>query len=394
MKTVIRSLSTAEAAPIFSWLHSYSFRPTPPVADEKEFLERFSHTEGYTKLFVLYEDENPVATAAAGPMIQNVRGQLMDMAGVHDVMTHPSYRRKGYSFKLLKHLLTTLHEIGNGFSCLYPFRESFYERQGYANLPGMIKAEIDIQALQPLMKNTYQTQLELVEFIQQPERYYEFLNLYQEQTHGMALFKKKRPPDPAYHKAWLLFSKKDGRLDGLMVYNLQGSVPTELKFNINRFYPLSMDSHYHFLNWIAYHIDQTSEISIVLPSSSQPQTWFSDLRYKLGEYWISPMGRVLDIEKLNGLNVGEGSFSAQISDPTCPWNEGSWQFEGHSGKLAVTKIKQAEQRLTIQGLSALVYGNIPPSSFKFRGWGDIPADMGKNMLNLFPPAIPYLHEFF
>lgn len=106
------------------------------------------------------------------------------------------------------------------------------------------------------------------------------------------------------------------------------------------------------------------------------------------------MGRVLDIEKMNGINVGEGAFSVEILDPTCPWNEGSWKFEGQSGKLKVTKTKQAEHQLTIQGLSALVYGSLAPGSFRFRGWGAFPESMEKSMQSLFPPETPYLHEFF
>ena len=393
-ETTIKTLSAAEAAPIFNWLTAYAFMATPPIADEDKFAERISHTEGFTNFLALYEGDSPTACAAAGPMTQNIRGDLVDMTGVFMVASHPSHRRKGYSFRLLGALLQQMREKGHGFSCLYPFRESFYERMGYANLPGAFKAELNIHALQPLLKNTYRTKVELIEFIQQPERYYNFVQLFQKHTHGMATFKKNYPPDPTRHKAWLLLSELDGKPDGMLVYNLQGDSPTKFKFNATRFYTLSQDSRYHFLEWIARHIDQTNQVSILLPPFEQPSNWFSDLNVKLDSQGISPMGRVLDIEKMNGLNAGEGLFSAEIIDPVCPWNEGSWVFEGQNGKLNVTRSEQADYQLTIQGLSALVYGSIPPSSYRYRGWGDIPHNVETSMLSVFPPAIPHLHEFF
>jgi len=395
MDSTIRSLSAEEAAPVFNWLEGYAFLSSPPLPDSKPLAERLSHVEGYTNFLAFYEGDTPTACAASGPMTQNIRGTIVDMAGVFMVATHPQHRRKGHSFQLLTELLSQMRERGNGFSCLYPFRESFYERLGYANLPGMIKAEINIRALQPLLKQTYQSTLELVEFIQQPDAYYDCVRLLQQRTHGTATFKKQYPPDPNRHKAWVLTSHLNGKPDGMLVYTLKSDHgPTLLKMTVSRFYPFSADTRYHFLEWFARHIDQASEVTINLPPYEQPTTWFSDMQVSLGTQGLSPMGRVLDIEKMNGINVGEGTFSVEILDPTCPWNEGSWKFEGQSGKLKVTKTKQAGHQLTIQGLSALVYGSLAPGSFRYRGWGAFPESMEKSMQNLFPQKTPYLHESF
>ena len=394
MQTTIRSLSAEEAAPVFNWLTAYAFLSSPPIADEQPFAERLSHVEGYTNFLAFYEGDTPTSSAAAGPMTQNIRGAIVDMVGIFMVATPPPHRRKGHSFQLLTELLRQMRERGNGFSCLYPFRESFYERLGYTILPGMIKAEINIRALQPLLKQTYQSTLELVEFIQQPDAYYDCVQRFLQRTHGAATFKKQYPPDPDRHKAWVLTSHLNGQPDGMLVYSLKGDGPTQFTLTVSRFYPFSADTRYHFLEWIARHIDQANQVTINLPSYEQPTTWFSDMQVSLGTHGFSPMGRVLDIEKMNGLNVGEGAFSVEIIDPTCPWNEGSWRFEGQSGKLYVTKTKQAEHQLTIQGLSALVYGSLAPANFRFRGWGEFPESIEKSMQNLFPLETPYLHEFF
>ena len=179
-----------------------------------------------------------------------------------------------------------------------------------------------------------------------------------------------------------------------MVYKLDGDAPTLLKFNIFRFYYLSPATRYKFLQWIAHHIDQTSEVSVTLPPYERPQTWLSDLEINLSARRISPMGRVLDIEKLNGLQVGDGQFTAKVTDPTCPWNEGIWQFESQGKELSISKADKADCALNIQGISSLVFGNNPPGEFTYRGWGEIPAEVQKEMTSLFPPAIPHLHEYF
>jgi predicted acetyltransferase len=103
---------------------------------------------------------------------------------------------------------------------------------------------------------------------------------------------------------------------------------------------------------------------------------------------------VLDIEKIGGMNVGEGSFSAQIIDPLCPWNEGTWKFESNDGKLEVRNTSKAECQLTVQGLTALIAGAHDPQDFPLRGWGDPKPALQTRMRTMFPNANPFMHENF
>ena len=57
------------------------------------------------------------------------------MGGVADVSTHPKARRKGYIRQLMRFIYEQLKNQGYVLSCLYPFRESFYERLGYVTFP-------------------------------------------------------------------------------------------------------------------------------------------------------------------------------------------------------------------------------------------------------------------
>ena len=110
--------------------------------------------------------------------------------------------------------------------------------------------------------------------------------------------------------------------------------------------------------------------------------------------FLSPMGRVLDVAKIGGVQTGPGCFSAHIADPLCPWNEGIWQFETRDGMLQVSPTDEADCDLSIHALAALVYGANDPDSFAIRGWGSPSPPVQETMRTMFPPQAPYLHEFF
>ncbi len=393
-KTSIRQLSIEEAAPTFSWLTSYCFHNSPPPVTPESFLERFKFNEATTRYMAAYDGDTAVASAAAGQFTQNLRGALMPMSGIFMVATHPAARRKHFSASLLAALLKAERENGQPLSCLYPFRESFYERLGYANLPINIQARINIRSLLPLQKQGYGDQLEFCEFVNDPEPYRGFLREYRQHTHGMAMFNSIRPPDPNSNNAWIAISRTNGKADGCLVYRMQGEKPTQFKMDVIRFYYLNPAARYHFLGWISRHIDQTSEVLITLPAFEQPNTWYNDLEVSLSHNFFAPMCRVLDVAGLAGIPVGSGGFSARVSDPICPWNEGVWQFESQDGKLAINPAKAADCSLSIQGLSSLVYGVEQPASYAHRGWGDPSPEVAGRMLDLFPPKTPHLHEFF
>jgi len=62
--------------------------------------------------------------------------------------------------------------------------------------------------------------------------------------------------------------------------------------------------------------------------------------------------------------------------------------------LTVSPAKTADCQLTIQGLSALVYGVSDPEDFALRGWGDPSPALIDTLRMIFPPRLPYLHEFY
>lgn len=392
-KTTIRQLTDhQEILEAFNLLSSYAFRPSPPVISTEDNLKTIEERKNVV-YFALYEDGQSVSTVAATPMAQNVRGKLFPMSGIFDVITHPAARRKGYSRQTMQAILKAEREAGKIVTCLYPFRESFYERMGYVSFPQPMVLKFNTADLAPLLKKDLPGKVEFGLATENFEAYLDYMHACRERTHGLGMFDHPTPPPPG-RDSWIAQAKVDGQTVGVMVYRITGEQVTKFRFFAPRFYTHKVEGRYLLLNWIARHIDQASHAEIWLPAYETPNLWFPDMNAEFERAWIPGMGRVLDIEQINGLQTGPGGFSARVSDPLCPWNEGIWQFETVDGFLQVSPAAKADCDLSIQGLSALVYGTHAPEVFTIRGWGEVPEQIQGHMRTLFPAKEPHLHEMF
>jgi predicted acetyltransferase len=389
----VRAVTVDEMLEILYWLSQYSFHPSPPMTDKEEWAERVRQRLGVT-YYALFAGSEPQACAAGTRMTQNIRGSLYPMAGIWGVITHPAARREGYSRRVLMELLGDLREQGIAFSCLYPFRESFYERLGYVTLPLPRIGRFEPRALTPLLENDLRGEIELGLSGEKYDQYWAYLDKMHKRVHGMALFDEGEYILAKEDHDWLALAVIDGEVAGLMRYQLVGERVTQFTFKSYCFYYDNSAARYLLLNWIARHIDQADQVELWLPPYELPETWYSDIRVKTESQVRAPMGRILDITRINGQKTGPGKFSARISDPICPWNESVWQFESIEGRLSVTPAVEPDCTLSIQALNGLVFGAHDPGDFAFRGWGNPSGETQVAMRSLFPPQLPYLHSYF
>jgi predicted acetyltransferase len=398
-KIEVRQLEGGELIEVLYQLASYAFHASPPMQNKQEWLDWMGKAKGIVS-FATFEDGVPMANALSHAMTENVRGRIFPMFGVWGVATHPLARRKGYCRQAMAALMEHEHKAGRIFSCLYPFKESFYERMGYVAFPKALKVTLDPRQLLPLLKIPLPGRLEMLGLADGYDLYNDFLAERQKHVHGMALFDHPNKEDAIKdNRFWVVTARLDGRLEGAMLYGNRafkpGSPPPEpMKLCANRMYANSRAAYYLLLSWIARHADQMQLAEIDLQPGEDPTTWLSDLDLKV-EYVFPPgMGRVMDIPGMSGLHVGEGSFTAEVSDPFCSWNEGVWRLSDENGKLAVAKVEKAQCTLTIQGLSAIVYGTNDPGDLHAHAWGDVDERTAEAMRALFPKVTPYMHSKF
>jgi predicted acetyltransferase len=393
VSTTVRELSGDEMLEVMFQMSAYSFYPSPPLIDKAVWQEMVRQRRGVTSVG-LFEDDMPAAAAGVTAMTQQVRGSLFEMGGVWGVATAPAARRSGYARRVLAQLLATARENGAVFSCLYPFRESFYERLGYVTFPLPRKARFSPVSLVPLLKNDLGGKVKMMPINEGYDAYLTFLSDLRLQTHGMALFKYADMGWAQQNRFWLALACEDDRVVGLMVYDLKGENIADFLLRAVRFYYLTSQGKYLLLQWIARHADQASQAEVWLAPFEQPETWLSDIQVKIETVARAPMGRVLDVSRLSGLCAGPGRLSVRISDPLCGWNEGDWQLEGVEGKLQVRQAEGADCLLSIQALTALVYGTHAPSDLVVRGWGNPSPKIQTVLSEMFPAQLPYLHEMF
>src|SRR5215213_4725478 len=97
----IRQITADERTDLMFPLQVYAFEPTPSTNEARERYRRRMAFYGTVTSLVAEEDGRALACVGALPMQQNVRGRVLDMAGVASVASHPSARRRGFIRRLL-----------------------------------------------------------------------------------------------------------------------------------------------------------------------------------------------------------------------------------------------------------------------------------------------------
>lgn len=393
MSIIIRQIEGEEMYEELYRLNSYALHPSPPFQNKEEWMAIVRARQGIT-CYAAFENERPISISVSSPMTQNIRGNLFPASGIWGVSTDPSARRKGYCRQVIASLLAVERESGKVFSNLYPFRESFYERLGYVAFPLTKIGRFSSAALASLAKAELEGEIKLELIGQAYPAYRAYLGEMRQNRHGMAFFDFGDLGRVNQNLIWVAWAKFNEKTEGLMLYRTTGEEVTKYNFIASRFYYNSSRARYLLMSWIARHIDQVDQVELWLPEDEYPETWLTDLEVKV-ETTIRPaMCRVLDVERLNDMNVGVGSFSARIIDSLCPWNTGNWNFTESSGKLVVSKSGAAECELSVQGLSALIAGTRNPQDFSLHGWGNPGPELQARMWALFPPMRPFMHEMF
>jgi len=382
-KVEVRYLKPEESHEPFDIVTTYAFRNTPapyPAGyGESEHLTKIRREslEG-RRAFALFEDEKPVAVTAYFTMTQNVRGQVIPMAGVAPVAALPEGRRKGYARQCVIKSYEDMREQGYAITSLYPFRESFYERLGYVTALQPRDWKFNPASFSAVLKQDLEGEVNYYESSKYPDKVIEFYQHHQKRIHGFIL----RPEfDLRNRVIWQNFWLAEAVVDGEMT--------------IRDFYYDTAQARYLLLSWIARHADQQKSAHMRLPHFEQPETWWADVEMQAQTLDdIVGMVRVLDVMKLSGLPVGNGVFRAKIQDDQCEWNNGTFEFRAENGLLVVEPIDTADCELTIQGLSAVVFGTHDIGSLQWRGWGNPSSVIQSKIEGVFPQISPYIHSRF
>ncbi|GAB3156310.1 hypothetical protein GCM10027290_54010 [Micromonospora sonneratiae] len=379
-------------------LLAYAFEQSPSGADREEEYRRYlPYIDGSVSL-VVEDADTAVATASAIPMRQNLRGVVHQMAGVAGVATHPLARRQGHIRALLPQLLGEMRDTGHPISALYPFRASFYERFGYVGLPATRRVTLTPADLAPLLRTQLPGDVGLRRFKDGYDSYRDFTHRMLAERHGFAVFPdfravRQRDMD----REWLAVAEVDGEVVGAVAFRIEEHGGKLVAGDLLTASPLGRAL---LLRFFAYHVDQVTEISLLVAADETPELWLTDLsvraearvRYPVD---VAPMARVLSLDALTGLAVGPGRVNVEIVED--PFIAGHYLLDGVDGKLAVVRGQETSvptATLTAAGVSGLVYGVLDPAELAVRGFGVVDRAAGAQLRALFPRQLPYLFADF
>ncbi|SBT50548.1 GNAT family N-acetyltransferase [Micromonospora auratinigra] len=398
---LIRRL-TAEERPTTSFpLQAYAFEASPMAASRtEEFREYLPYNAGNRSL-VAEEGGEPMATASAVPMRQNLRGSVLPMAGVAGVTSQPLARRSGYVRALLHKLLDEMRDEGHPLSALYPFRASFYERFGYVGLPRRRTAVFSPDDLAPLLRADLPDEVTWQRIGAGYPTWRGWTEECLRERHGFAIFPDFRAVALRDRDdRWVVTAVRDGRTVGAVTYRIDDHGGTLLADDLLAADPYARAA---LLQFFARHIDQVERISVQLPADELPELWLTDLAVH-HEARVSrpgspaPMARLLSLDALAGLPAGAGRVRVELVDDR--WLTGSHLLDGTAGRLELLPDDSAAEgsvptaTLTAAGLSGLAYGVLDPAEVAVRGLGVVPVDAADELRRIFPRALPYLFADF
>ena len=392
----IREVSGEEYLDTGLPIAAYAFGASPEAPDPERARRNLPFYERARNLVGFIENEAQ-ASLVSHEMTQNLRGTVLPMGGIGAVASMPGGRRQGVVRRMFEQVFAIYRDTGVPISSLYPFRDSFYERLGYAGFQKARFLRLKPETLAPLVRHDKPGTCEQRSMEDGFDEWRGFLERFQAETHGFALKHVTNARQAIdRNEWWLALARHAGEIVGAMEFKVTGYGE---KLIANTFYATDAVGRYLLLDWVGRHTDQVKEAIIELRPDEYPETWYRDLEATLtcgiDHAWPAPMGRVVDIGNLGGIAAGDGEVTVEVRDPLCPWNDGVFTFRGEGGTLSVTPTgAHPVAELTIQAVSALVFTGHDPADFRYRGWGDPDAGTQAALRAIFPPAVPDIHEKF
>jgi predicted acetyltransferase len=398
MSMAIRQAAPADSDAIFD-LERYAY----DYPSEHVKLVKTNFENNFNEYYVL-EDEGKVV--GAGRLVcfeQNIRKSWRTMGGLGELATSPEIRRQGYARDLMDFGIELMYQKGYSTSMLYPFKDTFYSAFGFINCPPILSVSVNPIQLRGCKKpHGYSFQRAPIK-----EGLDFFKSVHDKSTeehHGAVRRSDKRWEEMVNGDKYeiVIVFGKDGEPEGLMMYQNKGysqfgdskNVGTMI---VREWYCLSCRARTAMLNYIYLHADQIVNVSIPInPMSDDYYHWVQDRNIPTIRARRSYMARVIDLEKaIEGIPSSvEGEVCLQVQDKHCDWNHHSFRFYQKGNSLHVEQIEDTDcdTMVTIEGITALVYGTAHVDTLVCFGWIDGPVP--PILSQWFPKADMWMTEDF
>ena len=319
-----------------------------------------------------FDDGKVVSQVGAFPFTVRLNGAPVSMAGVTMVGTLPAYRRQGLLRKLMTRSFEQMRERNQPLAILWASMGAIYQRFGYGIASDSVRYAFDprVAGLQEPFEASGHVSLETPE-----EAYPVIKQLYVEWAsprnlaihRGRALWQAStlhadEKDRPVYVG---VYRDAEGTPRGHVVYQFKEEArlghpgPNQL-LKVKDFIALDLDAYKALWQYLLAH-DLVGEVQMegcVGPDDPAPDLLLEPRMLRKGVHdaiWM----RVVDVEgAMVARPYGErGELTFSLSDPMCPWNDGTWLLETDGRTSAARKVERAaELCVTPNSLATLLAG--------------------------------------
>jgi predicted acetyltransferase len=245
-----------------------------------------------------------VGHAALYPLEVWLGGRRVSVAGIGSLAVAPEARRQGVARAMLRAIHGEMASEGAALALLYPFRQSFYAKDGYAASSPLVTLKIAVDALDPFPSPSFMPVSVDGSFLQEARAIYESVGerasgrVVRSESRWMKLFARE-------HRHWLGVVSPSGRLEGYVSFSYEGrAMARNQQLVVHELVATDATSSRALLGICANQRDQIAEVVLTIPygdplalalndaSGSRPES--TD---QIGTLSTGPMVRVVDLAR-------------------------------------------------------------------------------------------------
>jgi predicted acetyltransferase len=349
-----------------------------------------------------FENGKLVASATVHGLHVTWDSRNAPLGGVAGVACTVGARGQGHVGRLLIESLQVMRSAGQYLSGLYPFSYAFYRRYGWEWVGEKRHYTVPTTAVaaapEGLDVRTYDgpDALDVVKPI-----YAAFARRY----HGMMT---REDPAPDWWKARLEHGgerttyvhvhhdPETGVPDGYFTFRYPEQ---DRAARIGEFFALNPSAYCGLLSVIHYYGTQIKTIEVTAPADDPMPIYVMHHDMKMH---VTPlfMGRIVDLSAafiaLKPSEGAQGAMTIQVHDPSCEWNDLTFEMTVDDGQVAVSPTgKTPGITLDIQALAQAYWAAPSLAILRRAGRLSVSNENHYGLLSaLLPSAVPYLHDFF
>ncbi|MCE7741107.1 MAG: GNAT family N-acetyltransferase [Candidatus Heimdallarchaeota archaeon] len=333
-----------------------------PIKEMKEFYSQIQELE----MIGIYEKS--ILTAAAGSYKFRIfiRDQILDCAGVANVMTDPAYRRKGYVKELMIKILEDSKNQGYPIAALWPFDHDFYRKFGFESgektitfkfKPGQIKSDFKIEDNITIEDVTEKNDfLPLIQVAENAQNKYT-------RVYGDVAAWQMRGKLQGF-KTYLI--ERDGKPIAYISLKFKKVKEWEFNMNIMDLAYVDIEAKHTLFAFLKNFEADITNIFINLPYQEEVESYLTSVNdeHKFNQ-WPAMM-RILDIqqcfEQLHYPKHLESKIYFKVEDKIISENSGIWELDIQEGKCKASVIEDGTVEMdkvleiTINQLTQILIG--------------------------------------